>query len=717
MASATAPLALVAAGVGLWPALATAAPEHGTVITSMRSPLSVQNQGVVSGGTVSARLAESRRELLNLRPPLGTRLAQIVPNNPTTAPPAAPTENPQVLEVPVGPENTEPQPVPAAPADGGNNTGTATNPATPITPPIIDTAPAEPVTPPVSTPRADVEGRQIADVRVVGNRVVPAGSILLQATTQRGAAYSSRQIELDRTKIDALGFFASVQEQVTPNLEDPAKVDVTFIVVENRVVTGFKFVGNTQVPTEELQKVLTTKTGTVLNRNQVNGDIEKVQNLYRERGFAAIVSESLQLADGTLQMTLQEGRISRIEISGLKKTSEELVRRQIRTKPGDAFDQIKLQQDLNRIADMGFFEPAGGVDRSLRDDPDQPGSIILTIILKERRTGQLSLGLGFDNRSKITGFLGVADTNFRGTGRRVSANAELGSRRTFELGYGDPFVGENNASYDFSLFNRIIYREPRSVVNIAGVNVDQTLSFEERRTGLRANFTKPLDINRDKSILFGLRSERARLFQVDNQQNVIPLDLPADASGRVSALSAGYLRDKRDLRSDASRGSREQIIVEKAFAVLGGTTNFTKLDIDLRRYIPLMAAPKIGELPKLVLAGRLVAGGSIGQLPAFEQYFVGGPDTVRGYDVDERFGDNQIYSNLELRYRIQKKFSIVGFVDSGIASGGRFESADRRVLFSFGAGVRVLTPIGPVRLDIGRGRDGVRTHFAIGPTF
>lgn len=715
------------------PTLAHAAPvadssSSDTVITSASDPISVRTlnmraTGRVGAGfgahSVSSRLnanganemavpatAASLASALSVR----DRLAQNIPDGPA----AAPREQPKGLETPVGPAKNETLPVPApVPAEPAAPAAPAT-PAAPVEGTPVTPAPAAPATPD-EIARADAEGRPIAGVRVVGNRVVTEASILLQATTQRGAAYSSRQVDLDRAKIDALGFFASVQSQVTPNLEDTTKVDVTFIVVENRVVTGFKFEGNKSVSEADLLKVVNTKVGNVLNRNTVNADIEAMQGVYRTKGFAGLVTESRQSEDGTLVFVIQEGTVSKVVFSGLKKTSEPLLRKQIRTKSGDPFDQAKIRLDLNRLYDTGFFDD---VSYRVSDDADKPGSIIITIQLKEKRTGQLSLGVGFDNRSKISGFVSVGDTNFRGTGKRVSAGVELGSRRTFELGYGDPFVGKKNASYDISIFSRVIYREPQSVAVVAGIPTNSTaFSYEEKRVGGRFNFTQPLDLDRNKNLLFGIRAEKASLFQTDVNGVSTPINLPQDASGRVVAPSFGFLRDNRDLRLDPSKGGREQIIIEQALKALGGSTSFTKLDLDLRRYFPLIGAKKADDLPKLVFAARVVAGQSFGQLPAFEQYFIGGSDTVRGYDVDAQFGDNQVFSNVELRYRLQRKFQIVGFFDAGKASGGRFSSADSELLYSFGAGIRVQTPIGPLRLDVGHGRDGVRTHFGIGPTF
>ncbi len=628
---------------------------------------------------------------------------------------------PEGLEVPVGPKDETPNPDPNLPVPEKPATPTNLDTPTPGTDGVSVLNPPVPggETPP--TPgglrASEAEGLEIADVRVVGNRVVPAQSVLLQATTRRGAAFSTLQVDRDRAKIDALGFFASVQYQVTPNLDDPKKVDLTFIVVENRVVNGFAFQSADpstplRVKDEDLITVLETKTGALLNRNTLNADVKRIQDLFKERGYAVLVLDAKQGTDGIVVFNVQQARISRVELAGLSKTKPSIVRKQLRVKSGDIFDQVLLRRDLNRIYDLGFFDD---VTYKVEDDPEKPASLILTITLKEKRTGQFTFGLGFDSRSKLTGFVTLAENNLRGTGKRVYGSVEAGAQQTFDVGYGDPFVGKNNASYDINLFSRRVYREPRLVSIVTGTPTTNTVYYQEQRTGGRLNYSVPLDLNRTKKYLLGYRNERASLQQTDLNGNTTPVVSLQDA-GRIAAFSAGFLRDRRDLQLDPSRGGREQILVEKAASFFGGNQSFTKIDLDVRRYFPVIGPEKVGELPKLVLANRFVVGQSFGQLPPFEQYFVGGSETVRGYDVDAQLGDNQVYNNLELRYRFQKKLTVVGFIDAGRASGGRFANDDS-VLYSIGAGVRLQTPIGPIRFDVGFGRDGARTHFGIGPTF
>ena len=119
-----------------------------------------------------------------------------------------------------------------------------------------------------------------------------------------------------------------------------------------------------------------------------------------------------------------------------------------------------MRQDLNRLYDTNFFD---AVEPNPVDDPDQPGAVILNIVFREKRTGQFQVGVGFDSRSKISGFLTLSESNLRGTGQRGFASIEGGSQRNFELGTGNPFIGPKNASYDVSIYQRSLFREPSSL--------------------------------------------------------------------------------------------------------------------------------------------------------------------------------------------------------------------------------------------------------------
>jgi outer membrane protein assembly factor BamA len=203
----------------------------------------------------------------------------------TNAPAAAPQEEPRGLEVPVGPDQTPPADAPATPAPDASTT---------VPRPLAPAPDTVPDLPPIIGNVAEAEGREVSDVRVVGNRVIAAEIILSpgQVRTQRGAAFSARQVELDRGRIEQLGFFATVQVQVTPDVAQANRVEVTFIVEENPVVNGYKFVNSTLLKDTELIPVITSRIGAVLNRNTVNADVAALQKLYSGRGYAVLVESA-----------------------------------------------------------------------------------------------------------------------------------------------------------------------------------------------------------------------------------------------------------------------------------------------------------------------------------------------------------------------------------------------------------------------------------------
>src|SRR5581483_5427723 len=111
--------------------------------------------------------------------------------------------------------------------------------------------------------------------------------------------------------------------------------------------------------------------------------------------------------------------------------------------------------------------------------------------------------------------------------------------------------------------------------------------------------------------------------------------------------------------------------------------------------------------------------------PFFEQYFIGGADTLRGYREDRFWGKNMLLASVEFRQPLANALTGVLFLDAGHAWGGSytnvtiqgFDQSGFRPHLGLGLGIRVRTPLGPLRLDYGFGDEGGRTHFSIGNVF
>ena len=125
----------------------------------------------------------------------------------------------------------------------------------------------------------------------------------------------------------------------------------------------------------------------------------------------------------------------------------------------------------------------------------------------------------------------------------------------------------------------------------------------------------------------------------------------------------------------------------------------------------------------VILAARVVAGASSGDVPYDELYEVGGDTTLRGYDDDYYHGRNMVLGNIELRIPIQKMFSLVFFYDIGRAwDSGKIRNG-QEVIYgdddwgtSPGVGIRLNTPLGNLRLDYANGEED-RFSFGFGELF
>jgi outer membrane protein insertion porin family len=170
--------------------------------------------------------------------------------------------------------------------------------------------------------------------------------------------------------------------------------------------------------------------------------------------------------------------------------------------------------------------------------------------------------------------------------------------------------------------------------------------------------------------------------------------------------------------------STESTVGNSPTPLAPGTHDFPKVAIDFRKYISLQG-PRRKSLTELkrVLAFRLLGGFTSAQTPFSEQYFLGGADSLRGYQDDRFWGNNLLLLNSEVRIPFGSSLTGVVFEDVGDAWGsiyqglGLQQSTNFVVESAIGIGVRVTTPIGPIRIDYGIGRDGGRTDFSIGQSF
>ena len=510
--------------------------------------------------------------------------------------------------------------------------------------------------------------------------------------------------------------FASIEPEV--ETIDPEQVQIRLHIHEGaRVRTGeITIEGNHLLLTGDLRRALGLRKGTSFSHVAFEGGIDKILTLYSERGYpkAEIEPTNFHLSEerGTVDLHLQirEGnqvRIGAVKLTGLQKTKPEVVLRELPVRVGDVFDQRKIDQSFHRLVNLGYFYE---VSPSLLEEGKMPAEIIFNAKLTEARTGRFSGVIGyapptteFEGAPQLTGVIEAMETNLLGTGRGANFLWKSGLLRTLRIGYVEPwaFGKPIKIGVEYSqLKQRNQFTDAESNENAASVTVgarfrrlfEGSLGFSYKRIGFPVNApflpaTSPL-----------AHSQIAEMAD------------SAVQSGVKYGVTLGLTRDSRDYFLNPTRGRLDGV----AFEFSRGDFKLRKLWVDLRGYFPTWRRQVIA----VGLHGAAAWGDNI---PPTELFYLGGANTLRGYDEDWFFGPRRVYANIEYRLLVGRTSQFFVFTDLGTVT-----QVDQPAVFDplrvgYGFGMRLESKGGLLRMDYGlaEGRSALegKIHVNLGTSF
>jgi outer membrane protein insertion porin family len=543
----------------------------------------------------------------------------------------------------------------------------------------------------------------IIAVDVVGCERVAKDEVLKAITSEPGGQYSEAQVKRDVEAIRGMGSFQRVwQESVS--VENG--VNLLFHVIENPAITDIQFEGNRELTRAQLLKVMKTQPGQIYNAKDLAHDAQVIETLYGSNGYILAIVVSQKMSDaGVLTLVIAEGEIEDIKITGNTHTKTYAIRRYLRTRVGETYNDRKVARDVGRLNALGWFE-------TVRRDAEvgsEPGKVIVIITVVERkRTGMASVGGGYSSVQGLVGFIDLTKSNLGGTGQQVSIRGEFGGRTSYELGYQHPWVMTPETRLSTGIYDRLILRE-------AFVTDDEgqrhNILYDERRSG--GNLTLGRPISDRTTVFLGIRSDDISISGVsEEEKEFLDPTLPAFAPRDVRSLTLAAVNDTRNDVYNPRRGLYQRFSAE--FAGVFGGVDFNKYVSDTRRFLPLGG--------RNVVAVRLMAGAVTGDPPYLEQFLIGGSESLRGFRTDRFVGTRMAILNTEYRFPLSENLLGVAFVDYGDAWGGPVSSEEAfgeivhesfTAHVGYGVGVRVKTPIGPLRLDLGFSEEGTETHFGV----
>lgn len=510
------------------------------------------------------------------------------------------------------------------------------------------------------------------------------------------------QVKIDRPQVT-----------VTP---DKKSLYITIRIEEGEqyFVGEVDFAGDLLFSREELAADIKIKDNGVFAVDVMQKDISDLQAKYGDLGyaFANVIprytfNEKEKKVD--LIFEFEKGNkvyLGRINVVGNTKTRDKVVRRELKISEGELYNETRKRQSQEAVQRLGFFEE---VNFKTSTPPENPDLLNTDIVIKERNTGQITLGAGYGTSQGFTLQGSISQSNFRGLGQNLSASLDLSdTRKLYSLKFTEPYFNDTRWTVGFDIYSS---------------SNSGRLNYDINKLGGSVILGHPLSENTKG--YFRYRYDRSKLDgNSDTDPDLFPLD---SASGETSSGAVIFEYDTRNDRFSPSRGVFGDLSYE--YAGLGGQLKYTEFRARFQFYQKLFWDV---VWRNSLLFGSLDTLDSDRPIPFSELYLLGGPYSLRGYyasTVGARKRSSKIYANnllrypgniplaeklaftpyggtrqvmyqTELQYPLIQEAGIMGVVFYDIGEAEDKLTSDN--LYSdMGIGIRWFSPLGPLRFEWG----------------
>ena len=516
-----------------------------------------------------------------------------------------------------------------------------------------------------------------------------------------------------QTDVERLKYLYKTRGYLQINIQNPevtASEDKKWIFITVRLTEGpqfsvndVSFNGELLFSEKEMTEKLKIKPGETYNEENLRQDIQTLTEMYQDKGYAfANVLRTLEIVPGENKVdvvfSFEKGVIAyfgKITMKGNTKTRDKVIRRELRIHEGMMYSGSKLRISKENVNRLGFFQQESVIFNTItRKGTDN--ILDVEISIKERPTGQISLGAGYSTATRGFVQASVAQNNFRGLGQNINLNLSYSDRQQiYNLGFTEPYLFDTKWT--------------------AGADYYQTVSYFIRSFAYRKHGG---DVRVGHPIFEYTRLFLTYRYEDNKVSNVINDGInPAVENGSASSLQASVIRDKRNNIFEPSNGYYASSSME--YTGLGGTMRWLKTELEGRYYKPVWG--------DLVFRSRLSAQQLFKttdrEIPRVEKFSMGGARNMRGFGLEDigprRFARNtstnkdeifnfgglfSLLGTLEFEHPLIKDAGLkwVAFYDAGNVFEERFGENDSYALRSnYGFGFRWFSPIGILRFEFG----------------
>lgn len=565
---------------------------------------------------------------------------------------------------------------------------------------------------------------------------LPEKKIIKKASNRPGKVFKPQNLQKDWVKMMLYGRnkgyseFNLSQPQITFN-DEKTEAFLTYQLTEGPQVDfgSVSFEGNSVFTPLELQKQVLFRPGHRYNQKDFDDTISAIQEQYADKGYLqAQVVPVKDIQNGLLNLTfdITEGHvfyIDHVDVTGYEHTKKYVFTREITIKPGDLYDNAKIKRSQTKIMNLGFIND---VQIGLQPTAD-PNKVDLDFNVVEGRPGMFTAGLAMSSMDGLYGEVSINHLNLFGRAQRLSLRTLFGKEiLDYTVSWYTPWIFDKPTSLGVDAFNTRRYRSFAT----------ENQAYTEKRIGGRVR-VGPRFNDDIYQLSLGYSFEHIDIYDIDSRYQCTdgkdPSKCIAKGTTNLSTISTDFAIDTRDNMWDPTRGWRNSLGLALAGGPVAGDLdlwylnarsifNHTVLNVGGNYPIVFVLSNKIGSVRPY---------GRTKEVPPYEKFFLGGADTVRGYErageIGPEYGGTTYYvMNAELRFPLAREgrrnmAQFAFFFDLGNswdhASKLDFSLGPNENQFKAGVGVglRLTTPSLPIRIDWGYGLNHApgqdRSHF------
>ena len=568
----------------------------------------------------------------------------------------------------------------------------------------------------------------VANVDIEGTKKRNKEDYLKDLPIKAGDVFIPQKAIDGAQKIFKSGYFSTVEPKIDRKVDNT--VSVVYQVKENPDIQSINFEGNTLYKSEELEKALGIKRGEILNGNLLNPDDNGILKLYAKNGYSLVRIDSINVSnEGDVNIGLTEGVVDSIEFEkapekndnerqssrrSTLRTKPYVFERYLELKPGQIFQEKNIENTVKELYRTGMFTK---IVPSIEGKEDDPNARVIKLLVEERPTTTINGSISYGTSVGLVGELKLSDSNFLGRGQDASATLSASNKgdKTFELRWFEPWLkGTEQVQFGGSFY------WTQSVDD----NADSDEVEKVKKIGTRWTIGKGL--SKDIGVSFSARYDNYKELFANKKVN---------DKYKLFAMGPTFTLDTRDNKFSPTKGFYATMSYERG-ELIKDPRKYDQFETDLRAYHPTF----FGD--KNIMAYRAAWGTTGSGTPEALRFSIGGAESVRGYEYSAFDGFDKFHATIENRTKINDTLQLVAFFDIGNAwqnesrdprTGKKIYKPNRKDAHDFkdlkkgyGIGVRLNTPIGPLRFDYGwpmdpekkgEKKDKGKFYFSFGQSF